>query len=136
MSYELWTPLTSIAGFAEMLAGGYAGELGGTADEYVNAIMEAVARLSVLIDDVLDLTQSDSGSLLLPEEQDDLETLCAESAEVTREGAGWKNIEFVLGLSPSGGVRMWLERRPHQALKKISKNKQDAEEGRGVSNSV
>src|SRR3546814_6909049 len=43
MSYELRTPLTSIAGFAEMLAGGYAGELGGTADEYVNAIMEAVA---------------------------------------------------------------------------------------------
>ena len=27
MSYELRTPLTSIGGFAEMLAGGYAGEL-------------------------------------------------------------------------------------------------------------
>ena len=32
MSYELRTPLTSIGGFAEMLAGGYAGELAPTAD--------------------------------------------------------------------------------------------------------
>src|SRR3546814_16142473 len=78
MSYELRTPLTSIAGFAEMLAGGYAGELGGTADEYVNAIMEAVARLSVLIDDVLDPTQSASGRPLLAAEQVALEALLAQ----------------------------------------------------------
>jgi signal transduction histidine kinase len=76
MSYELRTPLTSIAGFAEMLEGGYAGELQPAAADYVRAILESVARLSGLIDNVLDLTQSDSGSLLLAEEQVDLETLC------------------------------------------------------------
>jgi signal transduction histidine kinase len=36
MSYELRTPLTSIGGFAEMLAGGYAGELAPTATDYVD----------------------------------------------------------------------------------------------------
>lgn len=122
MSYELRTPLTSIAGFAEMLAGGYAGELAETAAEYVKAIMEAVARLSVLIDDVLDLTQSDSGSLLLAEEQVDLELLCAEAAEVARAGAERKNIEFVAELSRSVGTVAGDRSRLYQALDHILEN--------------
>ena len=77
MSYELRTPLTSIAGFAEMMAAGYAGELPGTASDYVAAILESVGRLGALIDNVLDLTQSDTGSLLLAEEEVDLARLCA-----------------------------------------------------------
>nr|MDP9415438.1 PAS-domain containing protein [Pseudomonadota bacterium] len=81
MSYELRTPLTSIGGFAEMLAGGYAGELQPTAIDYVRAILESVNRLSGLIDNVLDLTQSDTGSLLLAEERVDLHALCIEAAE-------------------------------------------------------
>src|SRR6185295_6846055 len=81
MSYELRTPLTSIAGFAEMLAAGYAGQLPGTASEYVAAILDSVGRLGALIDNVLDLTQSDTGGLLLAEEDVDLADLCGELAE-------------------------------------------------------
>ena len=94
MSYELRTPLTSIGGFAEMLAGGYAGELAPTAAEYVAAILDSVARLGALIDDVLDLTQSDSGSLLLAEDKVDLAKLCAEAAEAFRELAAKKDDRF------------------------------------------
>src|SRR5436189_119810 len=61
MSYELRTPLTSIAGFAEMLSAGYAGDLPSVASEYVTAIMDSVVRLGALIDNVLDLTQSETG---------------------------------------------------------------------------
>src|SRR4029079_12688046 len=46
MSYELRTPLTSIGGFAEMLAAGYAGKLAPKAADYMDAILEAVERLS------------------------------------------------------------------------------------------
>jgi signal transduction histidine kinase len=95
MSYELRTPLTSIGGFAEMLAGGYAGELTPTAWDYVTAIMEAVARLSALIDNVLDLTQSDSGSLMLAEDQVDLIDLCQEVAADLAPFAAERDIEFV-----------------------------------------
>ena len=63
VSYELRTPLTSIGGFAEMLAGGYAGKLAPAAADYVDAILEAVARLSKLIDDVLALTQGDTSGI-------------------------------------------------------------------------
>lgn len=59
MSYELRTPLTSISGFAEMLHGGYAGKLTKQADGYVQAILDSVETLGVLIDDVLNLTQAE-----------------------------------------------------------------------------
>ncbi|MBY0521121.1 MAG: PAS-domain containing protein [Sphingomonas sp.] len=58
MSYELRTPLTSISGFAEMLQGGFAGALPPVARDYVAAILQSVERLGMLVDDVLDLTQS------------------------------------------------------------------------------
>ena len=45
MSYELRTPLTSIGGFAELLGGGYAGQLSPKASDYVGAIVESVERL-------------------------------------------------------------------------------------------
>ena len=77
--------MTSIAGFAEMLAEGYAGELPPTAVDYVAAILDSVARLGALIDNVLDLTQSDTGSLLLAEDEVDLAALCAERRPRTRE---------------------------------------------------
>ncbi len=63
MSYELRTPLTSIGGFAEMLAGGYAGELPEQAKPYVTAILDSVRDLGNHIDNVLDLSQSEAGTL-------------------------------------------------------------------------
>src|SRR3546814_16531445 len=62
------TPLTSIAGFTEMLQAGYAGELPEQAREYVGAIMESAVRLSSLIENILDLTQGEEGALPLHKE--------------------------------------------------------------------
>ena len=61
MSYELRTPLTSIGGFAEMLAKGYAGELSAASQDYVKAILDSVATLGSLIDEVLVTTQDRVG---------------------------------------------------------------------------
>ena len=116
MSYELRTPLTSIAGFAEMLSGGYAGELPPTAIEYVSAILDSVSRLGALIDNVLDLTQSDMGSLLLAEDEVDLAALCEEIAGGMRELAGKKRIEFAVEIDPSVGIVTGDTRRLTQAL--------------------
>jgi len=91
MSYELRTPLTSIGGFAEMLAGGYAGKLSSSASDYVDAILEAVSRLSKLIDDVLDLTQGDIGGIVLERERVDIAGLCRMALEGAQLRAGEKN---------------------------------------------
>jgi signal transduction histidine kinase len=61
MSYELRQPLTSIAGFAEMLEHGYAGTLSERGGEYVAAILEAVRRLDVQVDQVLAIAERDAG---------------------------------------------------------------------------
>lgn len=122
MSYELRTPLTSIGGFAEMLAGGYAGELPPTAVEYVAAITDSVSRLSALIDNVLDLTQSETGSLLLAEDEVDLRALCQEAGDNHHEAAQRKGIELVVEAERTLGSMTGDRRRLRQALDNILKN--------------
>lgn len=122
MSYELRTPLTSIAGFAEMMAGGYAGELPATARDYVAAIQESVVRLGALIDNVLDLTQSDSGSLLLAEEEIELAALCREAAAELGPRAERKSIDFAVEIDASVGVIVGDRRRLSQALGNVLSN--------------
>ncbi|MEL6737974.1 MAG: PAS-domain containing protein, partial [Pseudomonadota bacterium] len=72
MSYEFRNPLTSIGGFAEMLASGAAGDLGGDAREYVQAILTSVAQLTEQVENVLDLSQSEAGLMPLAKEKIEL----------------------------------------------------------------
>ena len=76
MSYELRTPLTSIGGFAEMLAAAMPAKLAPRAAIMSRAILESVDRLSKLINDVLDLTTGDARGVALERERVDLGGLC------------------------------------------------------------
>ncbi|MDQ8755153.1 PAS-domain containing protein [Sphingosinicella sp. LHD-64] len=122
MSYELRTPLTSIGGFAEMLSAGYAGELPDLASDYVAAILDSVARLGALIDNVLDLTQSDMGSLLLAEDEVDLANLCEETAAAARDFAVKRKVALAVEIDPSVGIITGDLRRLGQALGNIVEN--------------
>ena len=84
MSYEFRTPLTSIGGFAELLQSGLAGELTPQAQEYVSAILSSVERLGEQIENVLDLSQSEAGTLPLAAEPVDMFPLLG---DVVRERA-------------------------------------------------
>lgn len=68
VSYEFRNPLTSIQGFAELLQAGVAGELPEKAQDYIRAILISVGRLGEQIENVLDLTQSEAGTLPLARE--------------------------------------------------------------------
>ncbi|HYD13826.1 MAG TPA: ATP-binding protein [Allosphingosinicella sp.] len=122
MSYELRTPLTSIGGFAEMLAEGYGGALPPVATEYVTAILDSVVRLGALIDNVLDLTQSETGSLLLAEDEVDLALLCTDIAGPVEQAAVRGGITFVAEIEPEVGIVTGDPRRLGQALGNILKN--------------
>ena len=119
MSYELRTPLTSISGFAEMLHEGYAGKLTKQADGYVAAILESVARLGALVDDVLDLTQSDGGGAPLEREDVDLEALAHVAAEAIAPLARAKQIDFAIEIAPSTGLIKGDRRRLRQAIEHL-----------------
>jgi signal transduction histidine kinase len=122
MSYELRTPLTSIGGFAEMLAGGYAGSLSPTAGEYVTAILDSVARLSTLIDHVLDLTQSQAGALPLERRPVELRRIAREAVKGVEAAARDKSIELEVALEKGLGSVSGDSRRIRQVLDNLLGN--------------
>ena len=117
MSYELRTPLTSISGFAEMLGEGYAGTLSTEAKAYVEAILESVARLSLLIDEVLDLTQNE-GETVEMGDVDLAATARAAATEITPL-AKRKGLEFVVEVARSTGRVRGDARRLRQVVEHL-----------------
>jgi len=84
MSYQLRTPLTSIGGFAELLAAGVGGDLSEDGKEYVGAIVASSARLGEQIETLLDLSQSEAGLLPLAREEIELMPLVRDVVEERR----------------------------------------------------
>ncbi|TGX44740.1 PAS domain-containing sensor histidine kinase [Sphingomonas naasensis] len=117
MSYELRTPLTSIKGFTEMLHGGFAGKLTKSAVEYTEAILVSVDRLSALVDDVLDLTQSEGAPLeKMPV---DLELAANAAAEAIAHLAKAKRIELVVEDAGTAGTVTGDLRRLRQVIEHL-----------------
>jgi signal transduction histidine kinase len=103
MSYELRTPLTSISGFAEMLHGGYAGKLSKQADGYVEAILESVERLGLLVDDVLDLTSEEAGGGDMAREDLDLAATVRAATEAILPAVKRRKLDFAVEVARSTG---------------------------------
>jgi len=122
VSYELRTPLTSIGGFAELLAGGYAGDLTTKAKDYVSAILESVERLSKLINDVLDLTTGNARGVVLEQERIDLAGLCRAAAEAAQTRAAEKSQKLETDISPSAGLVFGDARRLRESIEHVLQN--------------
>lgn len=122
MSYELRTPLTSIAGFAEMMSAGYAGELSDTARDYVDGIMQSTERLSMLIDNVLDLTQGEAGTLPIERLPVDLAALARAAADRFKADAAAKRVVLAVDLRDTLGTVRGDARRIGQALDHLLEN--------------
>jgi signal transduction histidine kinase len=122
MSYELRTPLTTIAGFAEMMSAGYAGELSESAKEYVDGILQSTGRLSMLIDNVLDLTQGEAGTLPIERTMVDLAAVAHASIDRLRTEASAKGMAFAVQIEPSLGSVQGDARRIGQAIDHLLEN--------------
>lgn len=116
MSYEFRTPLTSIQGFAEMLAAGLAGELGEQASDYVDAILQSVERLSGQINTVLDLSQGEAGALPIDKKPVKLGDALTALVKDHRGAAKKAKIDLRLDVRGSAGTIAADEKRLNQAL--------------------
>ena len=116
ISYDLRTPLTSIGGFAEMLAGGLAGDIGEQAQAYVRAIMEASSTLTQQIDAILDLSQSEAGAMPIERRTLSLGALIREASDAARAQCTAAGITLDLALQPSLGQVSGDAKRLRQAL--------------------
>lgn len=122
MSYELRTPLTSISGFAEMLDQGFGGALEPAAKDYVAAILESTDRLSGLVDRVLDLTQSDAGSLPMDRKPIELAVLLLDAARDHMPAATAKSLDFAIEIDPGVGATRGDAKRLRQAFDHLLDN--------------
>ncbi|WP_298689707.1 PAS domain-containing sensor histidine kinase [uncultured Sphingomonas sp.] len=125
MSYELKTPLTSIGGFAEMLAAGFAGPLSDRAGDYVGSILTAATRLGQLVDEVLDLTRSAAGRLDLEQVPIELAGLCRGLLDELAGQVKSRKLELIVAIEPSSGVVTGDVRRLRQAIDHVLRNAVD-----------
>jgi PAS domain S-box-containing protein len=94
MSHELKTPLTTIIGFTETLAGKKRGPLNEDQEKYVNIVLQSGLNLHQLINDLLDFTRLNSNKISLNSEELSLKALLNSLLDSFRPQAQVKNIEI------------------------------------------
>ncbi len=65
VSHELKTPMTSIKGFTDLLAGGVVGPINETQSNFLSTIRSNVDRMSTLVSDLADVSRIEAGRLRL-----------------------------------------------------------------------
>jgi PAS domain S-box-containing protein len=75
VSHELRTPMTSIKGYVEILLMGAAGKLNDQQDRFLQVVKSNTERLTVLVNDLLDISQIESGKVTLSLQRADIEEI-------------------------------------------------------------
>jgi signal transduction histidine kinase len=84
VSHELRTPMTPIKGYVEFLLMGGAGELNEQQRNFLEVVRNNVDRLSVLVNDLLDISRIEAGKAGLSWQAVDLKEVAEEMAEDLR----------------------------------------------------
>jgi signal transduction histidine kinase len=122
ISYELRTPLNAIVGFAEILENQFFGELNERQLEYSRDIVRSSERLTVLINDILDLASIEAGYLQLEVASVDLRALLESVEALAHERAHNQNIDLKLECPEDIGAIEADGRRLKQALFNLLSN--------------
>ena len=86
MSHELRTPLNAIIGFSEIISGQYFGDLGNARYlDYSGDILRSGRHLLAVINDVLDLSKSESGKMVLAARPVDMRDVLDHCVTMVRE---------------------------------------------------
>jgi len=94
MSHELRTPLNAILGFSEMIGGAMLGPVSKTYQEYGRDIHRSGAHLLDMINQVLDITRIETGSLHPRPEALEVDAVAAEVAAILRPLAESRQVKL------------------------------------------
>ena len=122
ISYELRTPLNAIVGFAEILENQYFGKLNERQLEYSRDIVRSSERLTVLINDILDLASIEAGYMQLDVATVDLRALIESVEKLAHERAHHQNIDLKMVCPENIGTIAADGRRLKQALFNLLSN--------------
>jgi len=109
ISHDLRAPLRSIDGFSQALLEDYSGKLDPTAQEHLQRVRRAAQRMSVLIDDMLNLSRVNRGAMR--REKLDLSAVANSIAADLQETEPDRRVEFVI----EGGIHVVGDSRLLQA---------------------
>ncbi|GAB4483760.1 MAG: hypothetical protein OHK006_05870 [Thermodesulfovibrionales bacterium] len=104
MSHELRTPLNAIIGFSDALTSGIYGDLAEKHREYVGDILKAGLRLLDLINEILDLSRLETGSMALDLAECSIGDIVTSAAYLFREKAKKHAISLAVNVDGSIGV--------------------------------
>jgi PAS domain S-box-containing protein len=122
VSHELRTPLTSIKGFVTAVLDGRAGEVNDRQKRFLSISREQSNLLLSLINDLLDLTQLESGEVDLNQNQFAVDDLVSEAAEAIEPMARRKNLSVGVDISPDL-PSLWADRdKLFQVLQNLLSN--------------
>jgi signal transduction histidine kinase len=102
VSHELRSPLTSIYSFNSIIADGLAGQTTPQQDEYLQIILRNVGQLRAMIEDLLEVTQAQSGKLAVELQSVSVNEAAAYAVDTLRGAA--KKREITLSFLPSASL--------------------------------
>jgi signal transduction histidine kinase len=106
MSHELKTPLNSIIGFSEIMAEAREGPIGTPVyADYANMIHASSLQLRRIIDDVLELSRIENGTLKIVDRDGDAMELLEVARNSCASAAKEKSVKIALGSTPGARIR-------------------------------
>lgn len=122
VSYELRSPLTSIIGFAEMVADETTGPLNARQSEYMDHISSSSSSLLAIINDILDLATVDAGIMELEITEVDVRGVAMSAVEGLRDRLQEQQITFSANIPSDAGIFRADENRVRQILFNVIAN--------------
>ena len=100
VSHELRTPLASIEGYVKLILAGHCGPVAALQEEFLQTVDRNSRRLSSLVDDLLDVSRIESGTLALEREPVDLGAVVAECVQMIAPQAEARRMEIRQRIQP------------------------------------
>ena len=110
VSHELRTPMTSIKGYADLLLMGAAGAVNETQQRFLIVIKSNADRLSILVNDLLDISRIESGRVKLDLRPLSIESVIEQVATTLRGRMEEKNLTLRLSLPEEELPRVYGDR--------------------------
>jgi signal transduction histidine kinase len=122
VSYELRSPLTSIAGFSDMLRQQYFGDLTAKQREYVDGIYQSSQHLMELVDDILDLASIEAGYMQLERAPFDVYAMLVSTKAMVSERAKRQELTLTMKCKKDIGMFEGDQKRIKQCLLNLLSN--------------
>ena len=100
VSHDLRTPLTSIMGYLELVTNEEAGPLNDEQQQFLEVVRRSADRLLTLVNDLLFISRTETGSLALDLTEVDLGAVAVEAIEGLQPKAAQVEVDLILKADP------------------------------------